>query len=49
MSAPGNTTVLPEQSRADVLADALQSSFAAQCAGHQRRPLPTPRPEPTPV
>jgi hypothetical protein len=44
MSAPGNNTVLPEDRRAVVLADALQSRFAAQCAAHQRRP----RPEPTP-
>ncbi len=49
MSASGNSTLLPAQSRADVLADALQSAFAAQCAGHQRRALPTPRPEPTPA
>jgi hypothetical protein len=30
---------------AAVLADALQRDFAAQRAGHQRRPLPRPRPE----
>jgi hypothetical protein len=37
MSASPSTSTVAEHVAALSLADALQSDFAAQCAGHQRR------------